>query len=112
MVIFYLFSILFMIMHVYYVININDLDIRFSERDLTKVSKLHLVYYTTRVLYWIWILIGLINDYHYFLWFIVSFSILKFIFYHINNQLYKIWNLLVSPLSISVLLSMFIYWLI
>jgi len=112
MTIFYLFSILFMFMHVYYLININQLDIRFSKRDLTKISKLHLLYYLTRVSYWIWIIIGLILGYHYFLWFLVSFSVLKFIFYHINSQLYKIWNLLVIPLSISVLLTMFIYWLI
>lgn len=109
---FYLLSFLFIWMHIYHVININNLDIRFSQRDLSKVSKFYLFYYFTRVLYWVWIITGLLMGYHYFLWFIVSFSLLKLIFYHINNRLYKIWNLLVAPLSISVILTMFIYWLV
>jgi len=111
---FYLLSFLFIWMHLYYVININNLEIRFSKTPghIKKVSKVKIFYYFTRILYWIWIGFGLVMDYHYFLWFIVGFSILKFILYHINNQLYKIWNLLVIPLSISVIVTIFFYWLV
>lgn len=107
--VYYIFSILFIWMNAYYFININKLDIRFKYKDKSSLTKTQLFYYLTKVLYWIWIPLGLLTDqYHMFILLIILGG-LRFPFYHINNKLFKIYNLLLPVISIIVIFVTILY---
>jgi hypothetical protein len=102
MIIFYLLSIIFIWSNTYYLLNYNRLDKRFSQRE--RNSKIDLIYYITKVLFWIWIITGLIIDYNYILLLIVSPSILKFPMFYINKKVYSLLYRLTPPFHIIVLI--------
>lgn len=108
---FYLLSFLFIWMQLYYLSNINRLDKRFLDKDIMSMSKFDLFYYITRVLYWIWIPLGLILGNPVF-WFIIYMSFIKLISFHINKKFYKFWNLLMIPFSIVTMIVIFVDWLV
>ena len=59
--IFYLFSLLFIWNELYLAYGYDKLGTRANIDNFSTFSKLDLFFYSTRVLYWIWILIGLVT---------------------------------------------------
>jgi len=102
MSIFYLTSVIFIWSNTYYLLNYNRLDKRFSQRE--KNSKIDLIYYITKVLFWIWVITGLFIDYNIMLLLITSFSILKFPLFYINKKWYNLLYRLTPPFYIISLL--------
>lgn len=110
MTIFYLFSLLFVWMHLYYVSNINRLSNKLLITDIKNSSKLDLLYYILRVSYWFWIFLGLTVGIQ-VSWILLFFGSLKVVSYHISFRFYKFWNLVTIPLSIVAILIIFFEWL-
>jgi hypothetical protein len=104
----YIISPLFIWMNIYYILNISKLDIRFVNRDL---DKSHYFWYITRVLYWIWLLIGLFTDISNIFLINISLIVLKFVLYHLNIKLYKIWSLLLPIVNIIIIFYINYTWL-
>jgi len=98
-------------MNVYYVFKKNQLDKRFKERDIMGISKMDLVYYFTKVLYWIWIPIGLFSNQSEIFWVLFVLGFLKFPIYHLNKNIFRIYNDVYPILCISALITIFVYWL-
>ena len=109
--IFYILSILFIFMNVYYIFKHNELDKRFEERDLMKLSKLDLVYYFTRFSYWIWIIVGLFSGQSFIFWILIGLASLKFPLYHINKNIFRVYNDVYPILCIASLITIFVYWI-
>ncbi len=106
MIAFYLSSILFIWMQLYYISNISKLDVRFMDKDINKLSKLDLVYYATRLLYWFWIVLGIIIGVQ-ATWFLLFIGVFKMISYHINSKFYKICNLIFIPMLLMIIIFIF-----
>ena len=56
---YYLISILFAFNEVYYVFNKTRLDISIKSQDVKSFSKFDILHYVFRLMFWIWIVIGL-----------------------------------------------------
>jgi len=98
-------------MNVYYIFKHNELDKRFEERDLMKLSKLDLVYYFTRFTYWIWIIVGLFSGQSFIFCVLIGLASLKFPLYHINKNIFRVYNDIYPILCIASLITIFVYWI-
>lgn len=98
-------------MNVYYMFRKTELDKRFKERDIMGLSKLDLVYYFIKVLYWVWIPIGIFTNQPELFYVLFILGFLKFPIYHLNKNLFRIYNDLYPAMSIIVLITIFVYWL-
>jgi hypothetical protein len=98
-------------MNFYYLIKSKQLDKRFKDRDIVGISKLDLLYYVTKILYWIWIPIGFFTNKPELFFVLFTLAILKFPIYHLSKKTYSVYNNLYPVLCISVLITIFIYWL-
>jgi hypothetical protein len=110
---YYIFSLLFIWMNIYYLLNISKLNTRLINRDLYSVEKIEYIWYLTKTFYWIWLFIGL------FIPQVVIYSILnillgiiKFPLFHINSKIYKVWCLFMPLISSFILFLIFILILI
>jgi hypothetical protein len=106
---YYTFSFLFIWMNLFYLANITKIDIRVRENNT--FSKIHLFYYFTKILYWIWIFLGLFLPTFLINSSIITMMIVKFISFHFSNKFYKLTNVIIPLLSSILIFSMFIYWI-
>jgi hypothetical protein len=108
-IIIYTFSLLFIWSNIYYVINYNRLDKRFAERD--RNSKVDLVYYVTKVLFWIWLVVGLFTPMKYIFMIMIGIGLIRIPMYHISKKLTSIWFRLTpafyTVLMIQILIEIF-----
>ena len=109
--IFYILSIVFIFMNVYYMLKNKQLDKGFKDRDILGVSKLDLVYYLSKVLYWVWIPIGFFTNQPELFYVLFILGFLKFPIYHLSKNIFRIYNSLYPALSLIVLITIFISWL-
>lgn len=113
----YLFFVpVFVWMNLYYLANITKLDVRFYEHDFSQSSVVAFIYYISKFLFWIWIIVGLIFIYKEFLWYglvvLSSLSLFKFPLFHLNKRIYRYYNVFLPVISILTLIITFIYCLI
>ena len=59
---FYTFLIVFIWNEIYYITNKHRLSLNFKNKDLESTTILDVVYYFTKVLYWIWLIIGIFSS--------------------------------------------------
>lgn len=108
-IIIYTFSLLFIWSNIYYVINYNRLDKRFAERD--RNSKVDLVYYVTKVLFWIWLVVGLFTPMKYIFMIMFGIGLIRIPMYHISKNLTSVWFRLTPAfytiLMIQILIEIF-----
>ena len=76
--------------------NFELLNSKFKERELNSFTKLDMFYYITRVIYWIWLIIGSFTMYYNFFLGIIALSVTKFIIYPIGKPIYKPYDIFVS----------------
>lgn len=98
-------------MNAYYILNNKKLDKKFQERDIQGTSKIDLLYFFTKILYWIWIPIGLFSGQSILFWILFGLGLIKFPLYHLNKRLFGIYNSVYPALSIITIITIFIYWL-
>lgn len=108
-IIIYTFSLLFIWSNIYYIINYNRLDKRFAERD--RNSKVDLVYYVTKVLFWIWLVVGLFTPMKYIFMIMMGIGLIRIPMYHISKNLTSVWFRLTpafyTVLMIQILIEIF-----
>ena len=100
-IIIYTFSLLFTWSNIYYIINYNRLDKRFAERD--RNSKVDLVYYVTKVLFWIWLVVGLFTPMKYIFMIMMGIGLIRIPMYHISKNLTSVWFRL-TPVFYTILM--------
>lgn len=100
--IFYILSIVFIWNDAYFVFNKERLMNLFEEKDFMSLTKVDVLFYFLKVVYWIWIIIGLFSSSYFLILFILGF--LKFPLYHLNKKAYIIYNNIVPILSILLLI--------
>lgn len=96
--IFYFLSIIFICNNIYYIFNRKVLDTRFQYKKVT--SKYHLFYYYTKLLYWIWLSIGLFTNYYIYFAILGGLVLFKFPLYHINKKFYVYYIMILPILNI------------
>jgi hypothetical protein len=99
--IYYILYLIFIWMNLYYLSNISKLNTRLSDRK--SITKLDYLYYITRFLFWVFIIFGLFTQQVVIFTFIILLSFFKFILYHINYNLYKLYVILLHITLISIL---------
>ena len=111
---FYTFAIFFMFNEIYYVYNKIELDTTFNDKDknISSLSKMQLAYYVMRVLYWIWLIIGLFSPMSNLFTFLLILRSLKFPFFHISKKFYVIWDNLLPAISFIFMLMILIFGII
>lgn len=104
--IFCLLSILFMWNEFYYINNKNKLNLKFKEMELNSFNKMDVLFYLTRVLYWIWMIIGI--------WIIPVFFIPMIVLYlgripvyYISKRYYLLYDITVSLASVVFMFVVF-----
>ena len=108
-IIIYTFSLLFIWSNIYYVMNYDRLDKRFVERD--RNSKIDLVYYVTKVIFWIWLVVGLFTPMKYIFMMMMGIGLIRIPMYHISKNLTSVWFRLTpafyTVLMIQILIEIF-----
>ena len=104
----------FMFNEIYYIYNKRILDTSFNdkEKNLSSLSKMELVYYGLRVLYWIWLGNGIFSPMSPLFIFLLILRGLQFPFFHISKKLYVIWDNLLPAISFIFMLIILIYGII
>lgn len=104
----------FMLNEIYYIYNKRILDTSFNnkERNLSSLSKMELVYYVLRVLYWIWLGMGIFSSMSPLFIFLLVLRWLQFPFFHISKKLYVIWDNLLPAISFIFMIIILIYGII
>jgi hypothetical protein len=98
---YYIFSLIFIWMNLYYLSNISKLNTRFSDRE--SISKLDYFYYVTKFLFWIWTIVGLFTNFKFVFLIIILLSFFKIIIYHIDFKLYKFYVIILHIVLIPIL---------
>jgi len=98
--------ILFIWMNIYYLTKINTLNERFKNKDLSKLSIIDIFYYLTRVSYWVFLLYSVYYEKSSLINTLLLLGLLKFILFHINNKIYKIYSLILPIISIIILIGL------
>lgn len=95
---FYIFLSLFIWNEIYYLYNREKLDINFKNKDIESISNTDVLFYFTRLLLWIFIIIGLFIDPLGFS-ILLTIKLLKAPFYHINRKLFIIYDTVLPIIS-------------
>ena len=108
-IVIYTLSLLFIWSNIYYVLNYVRLDKRFAERD--RNSKVDLVYYVTKVIFWIWLILGLFTPMKYIFMIMMGIGLIRIPMYHISKNLTSVWFRLTPAfytiLMIKILIEIF-----
>jgi hypothetical protein len=94
---------LFIWMNLFYLSNITKIDIRFHQIDLSKSNKTLILFYITKILYWMWIIFGIYLKLYTPVLILISLTIVKFLSYRFSTKLYKISNLITPIISIVLM---------
>lgn len=103
---FYLLTFLFMWNESYYLNNRDNLNKKFSERELNSYSIFDVVFYFTRVLYWGWIIIGMFSDYSSYFYIMIGSSMISSGIFYISKKWYDVSDKIVSYVSLIVMFLM------
>jgi hypothetical protein len=101
LMLFKIFSILFIINNIYYLINYKRLDKPFKQRD--KNSILDLFYYINKVIFWIWLIFGLFTPEYHLVLILISILLVRIPIFLINKRFSSILYRLTPPISIIIL---------
>jgi hypothetical protein len=101
-IIYNLLPILFILNIIYFIKNRDYLQKSYSEKDTSDIRVSELVYYYINLIYYFFILFGLLIDNTY--WLLLLTYFIKFPIYHINKRVYSIYSYVYPYLSILFLL--------
>lgn len=106
-IVFYLLSIVFIWNEAYYIFNKERLSNLFERKDVMGLTKVDVLFYLLRAIYWIWLIIGLFSGVTYF-WMLFAVGFLKFPLYHLNKKAYVIYNN-ISPILSMILIVIILF---
>lgn len=106
---FYLVSILFALNEIYYVFNKSKLDTNFKNLNVKSSTKLDIVHYLLRIMFWIWMIVGIWSSQSELFIFLTTLHLIRFPFYHLSRRLYIIWTNILPSISFIFILIILIY---
>jgi hypothetical protein len=106
---FYLISILFALNEIYYVFNKSKLDTNFKNLNVKSSTKLDIVHYLLRIMFWIWMIVGIWSSQSELFIFLTTLHLIRFPFYHLSRRLYIIWTNILPSISFIFILIILIY---
>lgn len=106
---FYLISILFAFNEIYYVFNKLRLDVNIKTLDIKSVTKLDILHYILRILFSIWMIVGIWSSQSELFILLCSLHLIRFPFYHLSRKLYIIWSNILPSISFIFILIILIY---
>ena len=102
MMIFNLLPVLFILNIIYFIKNRDYLQKSYSEKDGSEIRGSELMYYYVNLIYYLFILFGLLIDNTF--WILILAYFIKFPIYHINKRIYNFYTYLYPYISIVFLL--------
>ena len=108
-ILFYLISILFALNEIYYVFNKSKLDTNFKNLDVKSSTKLDIAHYLLRIMFWIWMIVGIWSSQSNLFIFLTILHLVRFPFYHLSRRLYIIWTNILPSISFMFILIILIY---
>lgn len=102
--IFFLSAILFIWSEIFYIKNKALLNLKFKEREIDSFSAVDVFYYFSRVLYWGWLITGCFSSFYIYFIVLMGMSLSRFIIYHVNRNLYGLYDTLMSLTSLIVMI--------
>ena len=100
--IFKIISIVFILNNLYYILNYRRLDEPFRMRD--KNRKLDLVHYLFKIVYLIWIILGVFKFYSVIILILASLILLRIPIHVINKNVSLVYHRLIPPFTILLLI--------
>jgi len=94
---------LFIWLNVYYLTRLNILNERFKNKEESNISIFDYVYYLIRSIYWVFLILSFFISDIFLLKMLFILGLIKFIIYHLNFRLYKIYSSLLPIISIVIL---------
>ncbi len=86
---FYAMLFAFIFSEVYHFFNKKRLDLIFKNKNIETIKKVDIFFYMTKLLSIFWPIIGIFSGLSHLFLFIIFINLLKFVFYHLNDFLYK-----------------------
>jgi hypothetical protein len=101
---FYTFIIVFIWNEIYYIKNKHRLSLNFKNKDIESTTVFDIFYYFTRLLYWIWLIVGIFTSLSPYFIILFSLVIIKLItFKSRKKSLYVIFDNIFPILSVFLL---------
>lgn len=106
---FYAMLFVFIFSEIYHVFNKKRLDLIFKNKNVETIKKVDIVFYLSKLLSIFWPLIGLFSSFSDFFMLIMIVNLMKFLFYHLNDNLYKIYIKILPWVNITIYLTILFY---
>jgi hypothetical protein len=107
---FYIFFSIFIWNEIYYFYNRKRLDTNFKNKEIESITLTEFFFYFTRLLMWIFILIGLFIDPLIFS-ILLCLKLFKFLLYHINIKIFFVYDAILPIISSIYILLLIIHFI-
>jgi hypothetical protein len=99
--------VLFMLNEIFFIFNRKRLDINFENKDVLSVKTIDLLHYITRVMSFIWTILLFITGYKLVASIFVILVLLKFLLYHLNENIYRVYVVILPIIYVIFYFSVF-----
>jgi len=99
----------FIFSEIYHFFNKKRLDLIFKNKNIETIKKIDILFYITKLLSIFWPIVGLFSGLNNLFLFIIFINILKFVIYHINDNLYKKYINILPWINVLVYLTILFY---
>ena len=88
---FYAMLFAFIFSEIYHFFNKKRLDLIFKNKDIKTIRKIDIVFYMSKLLSIFWPIVGLFSSFSHLFLLIIVMNLMKFVFYHLNDNIYKVY---------------------
>ena len=81
----------FIFSEIYHFFNKKRLDLIFKNKDIQTIRKIDIVFYMSKLLSIFWPIVGLFSSFSHLFLLIIVMNLMKFVFYHLNDNIYKVY---------------------
>lgn len=105
---FYFFSLIVVWTEIYFVFNKVRLERNFVNKDLQSVTKSDFFYYLFRLIFFIWLVVGIWSSFQNQFIIILSLNLLKFPIFHVSRRIFAVYDNVLPTINIlAVLIILF-----
>ena len=95
----------FIFSEIYHYYNKNRLDLLFKNKDVETTRKADIIFYMLKLVSMFWPIIGLFSSFSEIFMFLILINLSKFLFYHLNDLLYKIYIRVLPWMNVVVYIT-------
>jgi hypothetical protein len=81
----------FIFSEIYHFFNKKRLDLIFKNKETKNIRKIDIVFYMSKLLSIFWPIVGLFSSFSHLFLLIIVMNLMKFVFYHLNDNIYKVY---------------------